>query len=424
MNTPALDGITVVDLTQALAGPYCTQLLGDFGARVIKIERPGSGDQSRGWGPPFVEGESSYFMGTNRNKESLSLDLGKPEAREVLHRLIDRADVLIHNMPRRGSQAKLGIDADTVRARNPRLIWVAISGFGFSGPEAEKPGYDVIAQGMSGTMALTGEPESGPMRFPTPMADITTGMYAAMGILTALYERERSGQGQELDVALLDSQVTWLSNVASAYLATGTAPPKRGNVHPNIAPYQPFRAADGWFILAAGTEEHWRRVVEAIAGERDNVGDAATAAAANTAGPTDASGRVRTELGEDPRFQSNRDRVAHREAMEELLERYFSTAPVSRWIEVFEKAGVPCGPILPPEEALEHPQLAARQMILETEHATAGTVRVLGNPIKLGRTPPEVTRAAPVLGGDTDQLLQELGFSPEEIEGLRDSEAI
>lgn len=399
MNTPALEGITIIDLTQALAGPYCTQLLADFGARVIKIERPGGGDQSRGWGPPFVEGESSYFMGTNRNKESLTLDLGRPESRAVLERLIDGADVLVHNVPRKSSQEKLGIDAPTVRGRNSRIVWVAISGFGFTGPEAEKPGYDVIAQGMSGTMALTGDPDSGPVRFPTPMADITTGMYAAMGILTALYERERSGEGQELDVALLDSQVSWLSNVASAFLATGTAPVKRGNVHPNIAPYQPFRARDGWFILAAGTEAHWQRVVEVAAGRDPD---------------------ARTAL-EDSRFGDNRSRVANREAMEAALEQVFTGGAVAEWIAAFEKAGVPCGPILPPDEALTHPQLAARGMILETEHARAGTVRSLGNPIKLNRTPPISRTAAPVLGADTDPILAELGFDDVAISGMRES---
>ena len=397
MDRAALQDILVIDLTQALAGPYCTQLLADFGARVIKIERPGSGDQSRGWGPPFVQGESSYFMGTNRNKESLTLDLAHPRAREVLNRLIDRADVLVHNVPRRSSQVKIGIDAPTVRARNPRIIWSAISGFGFTGPEAEKPGYDVIAQGMSGTMALTGEPDSGPMRFPTPMADITTGMYAAMGILTALFEREHSGRGQDLDVALFDSQVTWLSNVASAFFATAAAPPKRGNVHPNIAPYQPFRAKDGWFILAAGTDTHWLRVVEVL-----RVGNPAAG-----------------ELVKDPRFSTNRERVAHRPEMQDSLERFLVEQPVEHWIAAFEAAGVPCGPILSPEGALTHPQLRARGMVVETEHPLAGTVRSLGNPIKLDRTPATVRAAAPVLGADTDGVLGELEFTPQEIREMR-----
>lgn len=393
MNSAPLDGIRVLDLTQALAGPYCTQLLADLGAEVIKIERPGTGDQSRGWGPPFVAGESSYFMGTNRNKRSLTLNLQDPEARDILHRLVEHADVLVHNVPRAASREKLGIDAATVRHINPRIIWTSITGFGLSGPEAEKPGYDVIAQAMAGTMALTGEPDGGPARFPSPMADITTGMYSAMGILSALYERERSGAGQDIDLSLLDAQTTWLSNIASAYLATATPPARRGNVHPNIAPYQPFRAADGWFILAAGTEGHWQRVVERL-----GAGDS---------------------LGSDPRFATNRDRVGNREALEAALEAHFSTRPVAFWIEAFEAIGVPCGPILSPEQTLEHPQLQAREMIVGLEHPRAGTVRSLGNPIRLGRTPVSYRRAAPLLGADTEELLSSLGLDAARIENLR-----
>jgi formyl-CoA transferase/CoA:oxalate CoA-transferase len=403
MEQKALSGILVIDLTQALAGPYCTQILADFGARVIKIERPGSGDQSRGWGPPFIEGESSYFMGTNRNKESLTLDLASPEAQDVLQPLLARADVVIHNVPRISSQKKIGIDAARVRDINPRVIWAAISGFGFSGPEAEKPGYDVIAQGMSGTMMLTGEPESGPMRFPTPMADITTGMYAAMGILTALYEREHSGEGQDLDVALLDSQATWLSNVASAFLATGTAPPKRGNVHPNIAPYQPFEAQDGWFILAAGTDVHWNKVIDVL----------------SAVNPT-----LAQQLRENESFLTNRNRVAHREEMEAVMHRIFATHPVTYWIAAFQDAGVPCGPILDAAQALDHQQLAARNMIVSAEHPRAGTVRSLGNPIKLQRTPPGIFKAAPLLGEDTGAILREIGLPEDKIQELIDRKIV
>jgi crotonobetainyl-CoA:carnitine CoA-transferase CaiB-like acyl-CoA transferase len=399
MSRLPLEGIVVIDLTQALAGPYCTQILGDFGAEVIKIERPGTGDQSRGWGPPFVEGESSYFMGTNRNKRSLTLNLQEESARDVLYRLVDTADVLIHNVPREAARRKLGIDAETIRARNPRIVWAAISGFGLTGPEAEKPGYDVIAQAMSGTMSLTGDPNDGPMRFPTPMADITTGMYAAMGILTALFDRERTGQGQDLDVALLDSQVTWLSNVASAFLATGTEPVKRGNVHPNIAPYQPFRAKDGWFILAAGTEVHWKRVIQILGTEEDT-------------------------LGTDPRFATNRDRVANRAMMEDLLHEHFEKRLVEEWIRDFEEAGVPCGPILSPDQILGHPHMAAREMIVGLEHPTAGLVKSLGNPMKLSRTPVQYRKAAPVLGGDTDAILRDLGYSERDVESLRNRGAV
>lgn len=393
-----LDGVRIVDLTQALAGPYCTQLLGDFGADVIKIERPGSGDQARGWGPPFVGDESTYFMGTNRNKRSLTLDLQKDGGRAVLDRLLETADVLVHNTPKQSVREKLRIDSDRVMSRFPHIVWTSITGFGLSGPEAEKPGYDVIAQGMSGTMALTGEEGSGPMRFPTPMADITTGMYAAMAILGALYEREKSGEGQIIDLALLDSQSTWLANVASAYFATGTPPAKRGNAHPNIAPYQPFKAEDGWFILAAGTERHWERLLEIV----------------------DSEGR----LHNDSRFATNRDRVANRDALDAELTAIFSHHPVKDWIEKLEAVGIPCGPIYNPEEVLEHPQIKARDMVWSMEHSTVGTVRALGNPMKFSRTPAAPMNAAPSLGQHSGDILKELGYSETEIEELRSDGAV
>ncbi len=399
MSCPILDGIRVLDLTQALAGPYCTQLLGDFGAEIIKIERPGSGDQARGWGPPFQNDESTYFLGTNRNKRSLTLDLKQERARRVLGELIDRADVLVHTIPRASARTALGIDAETVTARNPALIWVSITGFGLSGPEAEKPGYDVIAQAMSGTMALTGEPHDPPMRFPTPMADITTGMYAAMATLAALYERQSSGRGQVIDLALLDCQSTWLANVASAFLATGEPPNKRGNAHPNIAPYQPFRAADGWFILAAGTEAQWQRLVELLESHYPGAGREL----GGTGGP----------------FSTNAERVANREDLERRLTAYFRERPVTDWITTFEQVGIPCGPIHSPEETLQHPQLVQRGMISELQHSTAGTVRSLGNPMHLQRTPPAAVRAAPTLGEHTDVILAELGYSNEAIAGMR-----
>ena len=399
MSCPILRGIRVLDLTQALAGPHCTQLLGDFGADIIKIERPGAGDQARGWGPPFQNGESSYFLGTNRNKRSLTLDLKQEPAREVLDRLLETADVLIHNIPKAAARKALGIDAESVIARNPRIVWVAITGFGLSGPEAEKPGYDVVAQAMSGTMALTGEPGTPPIRFPTPMADITTGTYAATAILAALYERQTSGKGQVIDLALLDCQATWLANVASAFLATGEPPRKRGNAHPNIAPYQPFRAADGWFILAAGTETQWQRLLRLL----DQLYPGSQA-----------------ELGApDGPFADNAARVAAREDLERRLCSYFERRSVADWITQLEAAGVPCGPIHRPEETLQHPHLLARGMIAAMDHPAAGRVRALGNPMQLDRTPPALDRAAPMLGEHTVSILSELGYSGREIQALR-----
>ena len=393
MKHGILSGIKVVDFTQALAGPYCTQLLADFGADVIKVERPGSGDQSRGWGPPFLGGESAYFLGTNRNKRSIGLELGSEEARPVLDRLVRNADVLVQNIPRASSRRKLGIDADQVMAINPALVWVSISGFGMSGPEAEKPGYDVIAQAMSGTMALTGEPGSDPMRFPTPMADITSALYATIATLAALYERKESGQGQVVDMALLDGQATWLANVASSYLATGTPPTKRGNAHPNIAPYQPFTAADGRLILAVGTERLWERFTSVVP-----------------------EGRA---LADDERFRTNADRVSNRQELETELNRRLSDDTVSAWIEKFAQNGIPCGPILSPEEALEHPQLLARDMVVRVSHPSAGDVSSLGNPMKLSRTPTVDPVPAPRLGEHNAAILTELGFSASERETLR-----
>ncbi|MCG8606206.1 CoA transferase, partial [bacterium] len=249
-----LTGIKVLEHTTALAGPYCAQLLGDLGAEVIKIERPGTGDQARGWGPPFVSGESAYFLGTNRNKRGLTLDLSREEGQEVLQKLLRHSDVLVHNVPREETRRKLGLDQTSCEAMNPKLVWASITGFGNTGPYAERPGYDLIAQGMSGTMEVTGEEGTPPTRFPTAIADITAGIYTALGIVSALFVREHTGKGQAVDTALLDSQVSWLAYLASSYLATGEPVEKVGNAHPSIVPYQPFPTADRWIIVAVGSE--------------------------------------------------------------------------------------------------------------------------------------------------------------------------
>ncbi len=393
-----LDDILIVDLTQALAGPYCTMLLGDMGADVIKIEQPGTGDQSRSWGPPFVRGESTYFLSVNRNKKSLTLNLKSDRGREILHRLIAQADVFIHNMPRQSSQRKTGVDAETLMSLNPRLIYVSISGYGTTGPYAERPGYDLIAQGESGLMSITGDPEGEPMRYPIPLADMTTGVYAALGVMGALLTRQRTGQGQRLDLSLLESQTAWLAILASAYLNAGKEPQRLGNIHPNIVPYQVFRAKDKYIIVAVGTQRLWERFCQAV-GIADTVMN-------------------------DPRFATNADRLAHRQELVELLQNILSQKEADYWLEALRQAQIPSGPINSVPEALTHPQLLERGFIVELEHPLAGLVKSLGNPIHFSHTPVSYRLPPPTLGEHNETILRDLGFTPEEIHHLSETGVI
>jgi len=393
-----LDNILVVDLTQALAGPYCTMLLGDMGAGVIKVEQPGTGDQSRGWGPPFVEGESTYFLSVNRNKKSLTLNLKSDEGRQILHRLIARADVFIHNMPRQSSQRKTGVDAETLIALNPRLIYVSVSGYGMTGPYAEQPGYDLIAQGESGLMSITGEPEGNPMRYPIPLADMTTGVYATIGVLGALLARERTGRGQVLDLSLLEGQSAWLTILASAYLNADSEPQRLGNVHPNIVPYQVFRASDKYIIVGVGTQRLWARFCEVL-------GIAGT-------------------VMNDPRFATNADRLAHRRELVELLQNILIQKEADDWLEAFRTAQIPSGPINSVPETLTHSQLIERSFIVELEHPLAGLVKSLANPVHFSDTPVSYRLPAPTLGEHNAAILGDMGYTPAEVRAFAEKGVI
>ena len=391
-----LSGVTVLDLTRVLSGPYCTMVLADLGARVIKVEQPGKGDDTRQWGPPFVGAESAYFLSINRNKESLTLDFKHPQGREVLERLIDRADVLVENF-KPGTLDRAGFGWEAVHARVPGLVYASISGYGQTGPRRSEPGYDAVIQAEGGLMSVTGDADGPAYRLGVAISDIVAGMFTAHGVLAALYARAATGEGQRVDIGMLDTTAALLTYQAGNYFATGQVPGRLGNRHPTIAPYQTFPTADGEIVVAVGNDGIWRRFCPAI---------------------------DRPDLAGDPRFLTNKDRMAHYEALKAELERALATRTRAEWTDRFKAAGVPCGAVRDVGEVLSDPQLAARDMVVTLTHPGIGPTRVVGTPIKLSGTPGEVRTAPPTLGQHTDAILGELGYDPGMIASLKAAGAV
>jgi crotonobetainyl-CoA:carnitine CoA-transferase CaiB-like acyl-CoA transferase len=387
----ALAGLRVIDLSRVLAGPLCTQTLGDLGADVIKVERPGEGDDTRNWGPPYAGPLSAYFVGVNRNKRSVTLDLSREEGRAVLDRLIRSGDILVENY-KQGTLARWGFDDDWFEADAPRVVRCSITGYGSKGPKSVTPGYDFILQAETGLMAITGEEGGSPMKLGVAIVDICTGMQATIAILAALEARRHTGRGQRCEVNLHDTGLHMLANVASNHLVSGEEPGRYGNGHPNIVPYRTYPASDGDLALAVGNDRQFA-VLAALVGH--------------------------PEWAEDPRFATNPERVRNRHLVDAMVAEVILPRTREEWREVFDRAGIPSGPINRVSEALSSPQTMAREMVMEMEHSVAGTLRTLGLPIDMSETPASVRLEPPMLGADTDDVLGELGYSDGEIDGLR-----
>jgi len=387
-----LTGIKVVDLTRILAGPYCTQALADAGADVVKVEEPAKGDDTRGWGPPFVEGESTYFLSVNRGKRSLTLNLKHEEGRRILRRLVDDADVLAENF-RPGTLDRLGFSYEAVRARNPRLVYASVSGYGPDGPWGGKPGYDAITQGEGGLMSITGAPDGPPFKVGASVADVLAGMTAFQGILLALVGRQKTGEGAQVDVSLLESLLAPLTYHASAYLLAAQVPARLGNRHPSLAPYETFEAADGHVIVGVGNDSLWRAFCAAI---------------------------DRPDLAAEPAFETNALRVENYEVLRARLAPILRGRPVAGWLARLEEAGVPCGRVRTVAEALDSAQLQARGLLLDVDHPTLGRGRYLGSPIHLTGAGRGSRRPPPLLGQHTQEVLAErCGLAASEVEELR-----
>ena len=387
----ALEGIRVLDLTRALAGPFCTLMLGDYGADVIKIEIPGAGDDTRHWGPPFIGDESAYFLSINRNKRSLTLNFKEEKAREIFLKLVESSDVVVENFTP-GVMGRFGLEYETVKRANPGIIYCSISGFGQDGPYQSRPAYDQIMQGISGLMSITGEPEGEPEKIGVAVTDIGAGMWAAFAVMSALYRREQDGQGQYIDISMLDAQVAWLTYQAGYYFAYGRAPQRLGKAHPTLVPYQAFMAKDGkYFNVAVGSERLWERFCQAV---------------------------KREDLKDHPDYATNGVRVENRAALAPLLQEYFLTREADEWVADLQANSVPAGPINDLADVFADPQVLHRDMFLEIPHPTLGSVKQTGLPIKFSRTPGGLDRHPPLLGEHNRAILSDLGYSDPEVDDL------
>ena len=389
-----LKGLRVLDLTRVLAGPTCTQMLGDLGAEVIKVERPEAGDDTRGFAPPFVPNtkESAYFVGVNRNKKSVTLDIAKPEGQAIIHKLLGQCDILVENF-KVGALAKYGLGWEQLGKQYPRLIYCSITGFGQTGPYAPRPGYDALIQAMGGVMSLTGEPKGSPQKVGVPVADLFAGLYGCIGILAAVNHRNATGEGQQIDIGMLDTHVAWLANQGMNYLSTGENPPRLGNQHPNIAPYQEFPSKDGYLILAVGNDPTFERFCKNFGQEH---------------------------LLADERFATNPKRVENRQLVTETLTPVMKSRTTAEWVDALEALKIACGPINTLKDVFADPHVQARGCVIEMEHASGETVKVTANPVRLSATPPTYRSAPPTLGQHNDEVLGGLvGMNATEIAELK-----